>query len=510
MNMAGAAELRAVQEMATLDLVIVNPGAAHGIYGKLGDELTAVEPPLWSRLLAGYARDNHFSVRIIDAEAERKDPTQVALDIFALKPRLVCIAVYGHQPSASTQQMWAAGEIAKAIRQVSPAKIIMVGGHVAALPAHTLRTEKIDYACSGEGPVTIVEILKRNDLFEIPGLVFWDDRGYPVQNEDAPLLDVSQLHGDVWDLLPMNLYRAHNWQCFDDLSARQPYASIYTSLGCPYKCAFCCINAPFHVNRYRMRKPVDIVFEIVDLYLKHKVRTFKIVDEMFVLNEKHYMEICERLADFNLNDDINIWAYARIDTVKPYTLRLLRKAGIKWLALGIESASQYVRDGADKKFKNAVIISVVHEIQKAGIHVIGNYIFGLPDDDMDSMRDTLSLALTLNTEFANFYSAMAYPGSPLYDTAIREGWNLPSSWKGYSQHNYECTPLDTKKVKASEVLKFRDEAFQIYFRNPEYLKMVGKKFGEGAAAHVNQMVKYPLPRRLLEERYAPMDKVSAQ
>ena len=54
-----------------------------------------------------------------------------------------------------------------------------------------------------------------------------------------------------------------------------------------------------------------------------------------------------------------------------------------------------------------------------------NYIFGLPDDTMDSMRTTLDLARTLNTEWANFYCAMAYPGSPLYDLAKQKHWALP-------------------------------------------------------------------------------------
>ncbi|MEI4884388.1 hypothetical protein, partial [Klebsiella pneumoniae] len=64
---------------------------------------------------------------------------------------------------------------------------------------------------------------------DVPGLVRnWFD-GEVVSNPPAELLDVDKLHGNAWDLLPMHLYRAHNWQCFDDLTKRQPYASIYTS-----------------------------------------------------------------------------------------------------------------------------------------------------------------------------------------------------------------------------------------------------------------------------------------
>lgn len=491
------------------DVVIVHPGAAHGIYGELGNRLTAVEPPLWARLLAGYASDHGYSARIIDQEAEGLSTVRVASSIFALRPRLVVIAVYGHQPSASTQQMVAASAVARAIRAISPAKILMVGGHVSALPEQTLREEAVDYACVGEGPLTMEGLLRGDDPKDIPGLAWRIGTKSITVNSRAPLIeDLSKLHGNVWSKLPMEKYRSHNWQRFDDLSKRQPYASIYTSHGCPFLCSFCMINSPFGINRYRMRKPADVIVEIVHLYNRYGVKTFKIVDEMFILNERHYTTIAQGLVDSGIADDINIWAYARVDTVKRGHLALLRRAGFRWLALGIESGSAYVRDGASKRLKNDDIAGVVRSIQAAGIHVIGNYMFGLPDDDLDTMRQTLSLACDLNTEFANFYCTMAYPGSPLYGQAVKGGWKLPETWSGYSQHNPDCRPLDTKHVDAATVLRFRDEAFGIYFGRHAYQDMLGKTFGDEAVRHVQEMLKYPLPRKLLERTYAAADKTS--
>ena len=89
---------------------------------------------------------------------------------------------------------------------------------------------------------------------------------------------------------------------------------------------------------------------------------------------------------------------------------------------------------------------VIGRVRDAGINVIGNYIFGLPEDDLDTMRATLDLALDLNCEFANFYSAMAYPGSPLYALAVRQGVPLPRRWTGYSQHARDTLPLPTRHV----------------------------------------------------------------
>ena len=115
----------------------------------------------------------------------------------------------------------------------------------------------------------------------------------------------------------------------------------------------------------------------------------------------------------------------------------MKQAGINWLALGIESANPSVRDGAAKRLRVNDIKERVRMVQNSGINVIGNFIFGLPDDTLDSMQETLDMAKELNCEFVNFYCAMAYPGSRLYNIALQQGWKLPEVWHGYSQHSYE-------------------------------------------------------------------------
>jgi hypothetical protein len=111
------------------------------------------------------------------------------------------------------------------------------------------------------------------------------------------------------------------------------------------------------------------------------------------------------------------------------------------------------------------------------------------------MQATLDLAVELNCEFANFYSTMAYPGSPLYDAALNQGWKLPETWSGYSQHAVDTLPLPTKHLPASEVLRFRDQAFQTYFTGTRYLDMVTRKFGSETARHIQEMAAHKLERR---------------
>ena len=187
------------------DIVLINPGARKEIYQDLGNELTAVEPPLWCRLIGGYLRDREIDIAIIDAEAEHLGPKALADRVTTLSPKLVCMVAYGHQPSASTQQMVGAGAGCAAIKDAAPeVPVLIVGGHASALPEKTLDEEAVDYVCVGEGVVTVEKLLEAleteaPDLGTVDGLVWRDAEGTLRRNPSAPLIqDLDKdLHGDV-------------------------------------------------------------------------------------------------------------------------------------------------------------------------------------------------------------------------------------------------------------------------------------------------------------------------
>ncbi len=502
---------RTITKKKQIDLVLVNPGNPRKIYQSLSSTLSAVEPPVWAGLLATFVRNRGFSVAIVDANAENLTPEETAERVAEMRPVLTAVVVYGHQPSASTQNMTAAGEICAAVKQRSPAlKVLLVGGHAAALPKHTLQEETVDFVCGGDGPFTVLELLQilkstRRDYHIVRGIWYRDSKRTIKSTQAAPLVkDLDrEMPSMAWDLLPMEKYRAHNWHCFGGLD-RKPYAAIYTTLGCPYRCSFCCIQAPFksgeqalgyksRVNSYRFWHPDSVIAQIDTLVKDYGVRNIKIADEMFVLNPRHVMAICNRIIERGY--DLNIWAYARVDTVKAEMVDMLKRAGFNWLAFGIEAASERVRDEVQKRFNQQDIYQTLEAVRDAGINVIGNYIFGLPEDNLESMQATLDLALELNCEFANFYCAMAYPGSQLYSQALDAGWQLPAEWSGYSQHAQNTLPLPTKYLSASEVLRFRDHAFQAYFNSSRYLEMIAEKFGTETTSHIQEMASHKLVRQ---------------
>ncbi len=499
--------------MKQLDILFVHPNAAYRIYQDLAQRYSAVEPPIWAGMLANHCRLKGYSVEIFDCEAMHVNDDQATHLIMGLNPRLICFVVYGQQPSASSQNMEGATILSAALKDRMPqVKILFVGGHVAALPREVLeKHNSIDFVCQNEGVYTISNLLQTNfedDLDKVLGLGYRKDGGI-VLNPPSPIVAKGDLPRDLpgvaWDLLPLKNYRTALWHSYSNDTKRQPFVALYTSLGCPMKCSFCMINI---INRqeneysdgsaiFRYWEPEHIIKEF-DFFASQGITNIKIADELFVLNANHFMKLCELIIQRGYK--FNIWCYSRVDTVKDQYLDTLKKAGVNWLALGIESGNTRVRKDVTKgRFEDVDIRSVVAKIREHGINVIGNYIFGLPEDDMDSMKMTLDLAMEMNTEEANFYSAMAYPGSPLHGTARKEGWNLPTAYAGFSQHSYYTQPLPTKYLSAKQVLGFRDEAWMKYHTNPKFLDLIKTKFGQTAVNETLKSLQVKLKRKILEE-----------
>jgi anaerobic magnesium-protoporphyrin IX monomethyl ester cyclase len=508
-----------------MDALFINPDSSAKAYQGLSVTYSAIEPPTWSLLLAESCRSKGFEVGILDADAERLDLNQAVNRVNSIKPRIIVFVVYGQNPNSGTTSMIGALALAKALKdEGQEAPICFVGSHTSALPMEVLSYSMVDIVLLNEGVYALHNLLKSNlkdDLSFIKGIGY-KKRGpggfmmptlNPPQSVVPQALMDEDLPGYAWDLLPYNenpldLYRAHFWHANFNHAERTPFAAIYTSLGCNFGCDFCMINIINRVDNsdgvsaadsrgMRFWSPQWVENEMKKL-ADLGVRTLRISDEMFFLNRKYYEPVLQNVIDQQF--DFNMWTYSRIDTVRSDYLELFKKAGVNWLALGVEAGNQMVRQEVSKgSFQEVNIRKVCDTIRDADINIISNYIFGFPEDTKETMQQTLDLALELNTEMANMYPCQALPGSPMYFAAKQNGWKLPSTLEGYAFLSYESEPLRTKYLTSSEVLKFRDEAWQTYFTNSNYLELVEKRFGKVQRKNVQDMASVKLSRKLLEK-----------
>ena len=502
--------------MKQLDILFVEPNSSKQSYQGLADLYAAIETPTWSLLLSQSCRSKGFSVGILDANAERLSDIEASKRINDLNPKYVCFVVYGQNPNSGTVNMAGAISLADHVHSYGY-KTIFVGSHTSALPLEVLAYDFVDIVLLNEGVYALHNLLKSNgqsDLSTIKGIGY-KENGTLILNTPERIvpqeLMEQDLPGYAWDLLPyketpFDLYRSHFWHTNYSHTNRTPFAAIYTSFGCKFKCHFCMINilnrtsndpnavsSDFNVMRFW---PADFIIKEFDKLQSYGVNNIRISDEMFFLQKNHYQPLIQKLEERKY--PLNMWAYSRVDTCKKDQLEKFKKVGINWLALGIESANRNIRQEITKgTFKDVDIKDVVRTIQNANINVVGNYIFGFPNEKIENLQETLDLALELNTEFPNMYCAAALPGSPLHREAKLANWDLPTEFSEYGFYSYDCKPLPTNYLTAKEVLKFRDEAWLRCNTDENFLNLVQEKFGVDARNNIVNQTKLKLKRKIL-------------
>lgn len=507
-----------------IDALFVVPGNAKGVYQALSDDYSAIETPTWALLLAESCRSIGYNVKILDITAEKLSHKNAVDRIIEINPKFIVFVVYGQNVNAGTTNMSGAVALSSFIKSNKiNSPIVYIGSHVQAMPIDALEKESsIDIICTNEGVYSLRSLL---NLEKINPVALSKVKGIGYRDFDKVILTPAEkvvpqerldidLPGYAWDLLPFeekpfDLYRSPMWHAEYNFNQRSPYAAIQTSLGCQFKCEFCMINIinrddndPIGVagNYNSMRYwSTGFIIKEFDKLIKMGVKTIRIVDEMFLLNPKYYIPLCEQLSERNKDDGLRMWAYSRIDTIRrPGILNLVRQAGIKWLALGIESGDKAIRLEVSKgKFDDVNISQVIENVHDADIEVMANYIFGLPSDTKETMKKTFDLSKDLCTAGWNTYAAMALPGSQLYKTAIEKQYTLPEDYAGYSFHAYNTQPLPTEFLTPEEVLEYRDQCFTDYHLYEPFLRKIENKFGIDAAENIKTMTKVKLKRKIL-------------
>ncbi len=492
-------------------IVLLTINDKQELYGITAKEYSAIQPNISMGLLGSYLKSEDLEVDMFDeswglsindiVEMLQKDP-----------PVLVGVICSGANPSSSTMSM--VGAI-KFFQQYNPnkgdTKTFILGGHPTVLPERTLEETNVDYVIKGEGYQTIVRLYKnviegkhpmtmnRADAnIDFEGVVCKYHKGETFMTGFPPLLDVNTLPPIDWSFMKPEKYKAHNWHCFEDIENRSPYGVIWTSFGCPYQCSFCCINNVFGKRTYRLRDISSVLKEIDTLVNDYGVKHIKILDELFIIKNKRMDEFIDGLAERQY--DVNFWAYARMDTVTPDLLKRLRKVGVKWVAYGMESVSQNVLTNIHKGYNRKFYDEVIDMTRDADMSICADFIAGLWLDNYDTMRETYDFAVEKNFEWLNLYPAFAYPGTPMYQEYLDgERMNSPTNWAEYSLYGYQCKGVKTKYLTSEQVLQWRDEKFLEYHSRPEYLDMIEKRFGLKTRAHMMEMTKHPLARRILED-----------
>lgn len=472
------------------------------LYGLTENNYSAIQPNICMGLLDSYLESKGIEVQMIDETYNYSIPDMVSI-IEKEQPLLFGVICSGANPSSSTMSMVGAINFFKELngRKLN-SKGFIQGGHPSVLPERTLQETGVDFVIRGEGYLTIEQLyqslLGNNDYSKIKGLAFYKDNQY-IDTGFGDLVKVNILPRVNWEKLNPNKYKCHNWHGFEDINNRSPYGVLWTSFGCPHSCSFCCINNVFGKRSYRLRD-MKLVLEEIDLLVtQYGVKNIKIMDELFIIKHPRIEEFYQGLKKRKY--DLNIWAYARMDSVTPEILEKLRSVGVKWVAYGIESINDNILVDVIKDYDVKFYDRVIDMTKKVDIAICADIIAGLWLDSKETLEETYQWCVSKNFEWLNIYPAFAYPGTNMCKEYISKGrMEVPKNWEAYALYGYNCSPLKSKHISSKEILEWRDSKFLQYHNRPEYLDMIEKKYSKETREHIVEMTKHKLSRKILEER----------
>ena len=231
--------------------------------------------------------------------------------------------------------------------------------------------------------------------------------------------------------------------------------------GCPYSCSFCTTHS-YYGSSLRRRSPGRVVQEIRRNVESFGVRDFLFWSDTFTLDRQYVKDLCRAILDSKLKVS---WACnSRIDTADLETFRIMKKAGCWMVSYGIESSSQDVLNRSKKGAEVQDADQAVRWTQEAGMMATGHFVLGLPGDTVSSIQETIAFSMTLGLDFAQYYCAVPFPGSSLYQEAKENGWLPDTPWEDFRQ---DKALLQLPGLPPETVERLRDDAYKRFYSNPK-------------------------------------------
>jgi len=437
-----------------MKVLLLNPPAADGVRQvregrcmQRAGAWTAVWTPISLATCAALLRRGGHTVRLRDCIVEDVDFSRLSHIIAAFKPRLM---VFNVVTPALISDLSAA-RLAKAI---APSILCAaIGIHGTALPRETLELEPtLDFVIRGEPELTVAELAEGRDPADVAG-ISWRRDGHIIHNPERPFaVNLDDLPFPAWDLIRTELYRMP----FSD----ERFLLVGTGRGCPYACTFCA-DRTYYGNRLRLRSPRSVGDELERNLRDFAIRDFLFWSESFTLSRR----FAAAVADDILRRDLRVrWVCnSRVDHVDRELLELFRRAGCWMIGFGIEAGVQRILDSMRKGVTVEQARAAVVASHAAGLQVTGHCVLGYPGETRADILQTIRFARELDLDFAQFYCAVPFPGSELYDDARRAGWIVSDDWSRFEQN---FSVLNTPQIAAQEVMELRRLAYRQFYLRP--------------------------------------------
>ena len=357
--------------------------------------------------------------------------------------------------------------LARAIKDANPKiKIAFVGPHVSVLPEKSLRDcPALDFICRKEFDYAIVDYANGKPLEEIPGVSFLKD-GKVVHNPDAPQIQDLDALPHVTEVYKRDL----DVTKYNVPFLLSPYVSLYTTRGCPAQCTFCLWPQTLSGHPWRKRSTDDVAREMAKAKeFWPEVKEFFFDDDTFNIQKARTIELCAKLKPLGMT-----WSCTSRVTTDYETLKAMKEAGCRLLIVGYESGDQQILKNIKKGATVERARQFTKDCHKLGLVVHGDFILGLPGETRETINNTIAFAKELDVETIQVSVAHAYPGTELYDYAVKNGFMVADN-KMVDEGGHQLAHIQYPGLPADEILSAVHRFYDEYYFRPKAAWRIVKK-----------------------------------
>ena len=407
-----------------MKVFFVNP-PFKGEYGKFSRESRSpsighsgvLYYPLWLIYAAAVCEKDGFQIEFLDAPAKRMSEDE-SIKIVEDKGEDAKLFVI----NTSTPSIYSDVAFGAKIKDIFPkAIVVLVGTHPTAKPEETLNiNKKIDAIARKEYDYIIRNMARAlnesKSIDDIKGITYRKGNKIIANDPEQPIGNLDEIpfaSKFIKEHLDINDYFFP--------AASFPEIQIFTGRGCPFRCNFCVYPQTIHDRCYRPRSAQNVVAEFEYIAKNFpKVKEIVIEDDTFTIKKERVTEICNLLIEKKLNKRFKWLCNARVN-LDYETMKLMKKAGCRLIIPGIESGNQQILNNIKKGTTLEQIHKYVQSAKKAHLLIHACYMVGNEGETKETMQETLDLALKLNTDTAQFFPLMPYPGTEAYENALKKG-----------------------------------------------------------------------------------------
>lgn len=392
--------------------------------------------PIGVVLLAAYVRrELGWRVNIIDTTFN-PDMQYVEDMLRQTKPEVVGIGM-------STMMLGDGLKIAAYAHHIG-SKVVLGSAHPTMFPDEMMKRHFVDAVVIGEGEVPLVNLLRNwqtGVVQPVKGahLCNRETGEVYVSNERDPVPDLDDLPFPAWDLIDMDAY-FEAWGQLDSVQPGLRGVNLSGSRGCPFTCTFCAETLHTMFGRkLRQRSPESIVAELVEIKAKYNLEAFWLTDDTFTTNRKYVEHFCDVLEDSGL--DLLWGCTTRANLIPEYLIKRMQEVGLRKVGIGLESATEKIREGVyNKEVSDVEVSETVHNLHKYGVQTLLFLMIGAPSETRLDMLKTISLATSLPATEASYSLFVPLPGTEVYNQMLRDGYTLsadPTDYDYYAKQPFE-------------------------------------------------------------------------